>query len=842
MMVQASTSQTPTAATVTLTVVVIDPQSARVPGAYINVRSRDRRVPARDINGTTSGAGTVQFEGILPGHYIIDASHEGFRTEESQVRVDAQHSTLTITLSIQELSAEVTVAAATERATNPQRDSALAIFLTQEEIDALPDDPAEMEQVLKLLAPPGAVIRVDGFMNSQLPPKSQIRSIRIPRMDQLLAEFHGSAQGIAIIDVVTRPGLGPLRAFADFGGHGAAFEAADPIAGVSGPSRAQHASGSIGGTLKREKMSAFVSEQIFDESTPVSISTISSVGAVTTQVVMRPTLNSRTLIQSDVAMGADTLLRASYALNMFDVENQGVGGYDLPSRAYSTATHEDVVRLAMKGTVRNRSYNDFRFEAMRSTELDASAVEGPTFRVLGAFTQGGAQRDGETRSTTLSIADDFDIAFGRHAFRVGIASDATQYNSSVIQNTFGTYTYGSIADYLNHTPLSYSQVLGAQGFTYSYVTAAGYIQDELGVTPNIHANIGVRLEHEREVRPTINVQPRVVFVWSEPNGRTAIRTGVGLARDWISSRVFNQAALFASGRAREIDVIDPPDPFVPTGAGSPLDVYLIDPNVSSPRVLIGLISIERRLGPRTRVSATFTRRTTTELLRGINANAPGPEGRPDPQYANVIIAVADAAARSTVLSLSLDVTAHGRLGAITRVTYTFDSSTANTTGAFDVPPTGNLSTEWGPSGPRHRVIATSFVRPTGKLSVIGSVRVQSPSFFNITTGFDDNHDGIFNDRPVGTPRNAGLTPWQFDVGLTASYSLLSGSSERKASTKDVSGRTGRRVGLHAYGRIQNLTNRANYVGFVGVLRSPIFGQPTAATSPFRLDLGVRLAL
>ena len=39
-------------------------------------------------------------------------------------------------------------------------------------------------------------IRVDGFTGGRLPPKSQIRSIRLPRMDMFAAQNHGGMSGM----------------------------------------------------------------------------------------------------------------------------------------------------------------------------------------------------------------------------------------------------------------------------------------------------------------------------------------------------------------------------------------------------------------------------------------------------------------------------------------------------------------------------------------------------------------------------------------------------------------------------------------------------------------------
>ena len=37
---------------------------------------------------------------------------------------------------------------------------------------------------------------------------------------------------------------------------------------------------------------------------------------------------------------------------------------------------------------------------------------------------------------------------------------------------------------------------------------------------------------------------------------------------------------------------------------------------------------------------------------------------------------------------------------------------------------------------------------------------------------------------------------------------------------------------------QNLTNRANYVGYSGTLTSPFFGQPTAVQAMRKIDIGL----
>src|SRR5262249_60622201 len=80
--------------------------------------------------------------------------------------------------------------------------------LTREQIAALSDDPDEMAQQLQDLAGGNAVIRVDSFEGGRLPPKTAIKAIHITR-DAFAAENHYA--GGLFIDIITQPGLGPLR-------------------------------------------------------------------------------------------------------------------------------------------------------------------------------------------------------------------------------------------------------------------------------------------------------------------------------------------------------------------------------------------------------------------------------------------------------------------------------------------------------------------------------------------------------------------------------------------------------------------------------------------------------
>ena len=108
-------------------------------------------------------------------------------------------------------------------------------MLTREQIEALPDDPDEMEAVLKAMSPPGANDAHRRLHGRQAPPKSQIRSIRLPRMDQFAAQNHGGMHGMMYIDIMTQPGQrAAARRRSTFAFRDDALNARNPFTPVKG--------------------------------------------------------------------------------------------------------------------------------------------------------------------------------------------------------------------------------------------------------------------------------------------------------------------------------------------------------------------------------------------------------------------------------------------------------------------------------------------------------------------------------------------------------------------------------------------------------------------------------
>jgi len=88
--------------------------------------------------------------------------------------------------------------------------------------------------------------------------------------------------------------------------------------------------------------------------------------------------------------------------------------------------------------------------------------------------------------------------------------------------------------------------------------------------------------------------------------------------------------------------------------------------------------------------------------------------------------------------------------------------------------------------------------------------------YNLTTGIDENEDGIINDRPLGITRNSERGDWNYRTDLNVRWSpkwLRSNHGIKRLSFSTS---------------IFNLFNHTNRTNFIGVQTSKFFGRATSA--------------
>ena len=844
-------------------VTVVDPSGAVIPGAKVTVTGQEPATARPDIAPvmTTSG-GIATFETLLPGRYVVQAEFAGFETVSVRdVRLRTGDNRRSITLPIKKVAEDLTVGRDGQTSALDPRGNAFSTVLTREQIAALPDDPDDMERMLKAMAPPGATIRVDGFSGGKLPPKSQIRSIRLPRMDMFAAQNHGGLQGMIFIDIMTQPGNGPLRGSADLTYRDDALNARNPFTPVKGEEGLKQGGLSFSGTIVPNRSSFFVTAQrarLFDSGNLLA----ALPGTTVAQAIRRPTDRMNFNGRFDQALNRDHMLRFSFQRNALDQRNLGVGSYDLPGRAYSTDSSDNIFRMSENGALGRRFFTESRLQVRWTGSESRSAVELPTVRVLDAFTSGGAQQSGGRRVTEFEAATDLDYVRGVHAFRTGVLLEGGRYRSDEFSNYLGTFTFANLSDYEAGRPTTFTRRLGDPNISYTNLQVGLYGQDDYRIAKSLMLSYGLRYEAQTLIADQRNFSPRASLTYSpRKSGKTTFRGGFGYFSDWLGTSTYEQTLRVDGFRQQELNILDPdyPDPGL-AGTTPPTNRYLLADRLVLPASLGANIGVDQALTSSLRLNVGYSFRKGAHLHRGRNLNAPVGGARPDPQFSNIVEVQSDAASRTHALNIGASLMMLNWRQTFFHANYTLGSTETNTTGAFGLPATGDdLAAEWGPSVPRHRVGGMISMQPIRNFGVSMNFRAQSGTPYNVTTGADGNGDGLFNDRPAGVSRNSVHTASQWDLGLRVSYAI--GFGQRSQASGPGGGQTvvmiggpgggggmpgavgggatDKRFRVEFYASAQNVTNHNNYIGYSGILTSPFFGLPTNVLNPRKIEIGAR---
>ena len=865
-----------------LLLTVTDQTAGVLPGATVTVTGLGANKTETPLIIQTGERGLATIENLAAGKYAVRIDMDGFdSTLIPDLNVAKGENKRTVTMALKSMTETVTVQRDRQIVGAERGSVTFGSTLTREQIEALPDDPVELERVLREMAGGDAVIRVDSFEGGRLPDKSQIKAVHISR-DQFAAENH-FAGGISI-DIVTQAGSGPFRMNGSYNLADSALNGKSPLVPAKGASRNQGMNFGGSGTIIPNRLSASINggfNRSFNQ--PNLYANLPS-GLVSEAADIRSRSNGMN-IYADVtyALTKDQTLRVYYNQFGNDDKNNGVGGYDLLDRAYSTKSRFKSIRGQEAGPLGYRFVTNTKFAINWSTSETQSVSDAVTERVIENFTAGGAQRKGGRRSTDYMLQSDLDYVRGIHTWRLGVLINGGNYRSDDASNYNGTYTFESLEAYAAGKPRSYTRRIGDPLIEYSNTQAAIYLQDDIRVRRNLSFSPGIRYEVQTHLRDFWALGPRFGFTWSPfKSGRTSVRASAGVFYDWLSTNIYEQALRVDGFRQQELSILNPSYPNPGSiGVVSIGNRYLIDPTLDMPRHARFSGGIDQQLGTRARVSATYSYTKLERTFRGENLNAPVNGVRPDPGFNNVIRVVSDGESRQHQVIASASWQFATQSAALQRdrfnilrgginASYFFGRARNNTEGAFSPPATGDLANEWGPAfgDVRHRINIGLNSQALKNLSMNFNFSSSTGSAYNITTGRDDNGDLFFNDRPVGYSRNAGRGDGQWTLNASFNYSMTFGKPAGSAGGGGggiaipagmpimvgpgmIEG--GQRIAIAQGGgpaqapgryrvsiflRIANLTNHANPFGYSGAMTSKSFGLPTSFQGVRQVNLGV----
>ena len=851
-----------------LLVTVVDQTRAVLPGATVTITGLDEATKAvtRDpVKASDQGIATIA---LPPGRYLVTAEFPGFDPgvlKDVRIRA-ANDNKQMVVLAIQSLQDSVTVGRDKQESAADRNNGSFGTALTREQVDALSDDPTEMAKQLQEMAGGTAVMRVDSFEGGQLPPKAMIKSIHVTR-DAFAAENHNA--GGLFIDIITQPGVGPLRGGGRYNLRDGAVTGRSPFTEVKGPERQQQFGTNFSGTLIKNRASFNLSLNGSTSFDTPNLYVQTPTGLISEAMSLRqPRTNENVYAVLDYAVTKDQTLRINYSQNDSKQTNLGIGGYNQTERAFNSEEHNHTLRIQEVGPLGRRAFTNTRLEFGWGDSASRSAIDAVTIQVNDAFTSGGAQVTGGRRTRTINLASDLDYVRSIHSVRTGVVLNAGSYHSDDSANYLGTYTFESLAAYAAGQPRSYTRRIGDPNIDYFNLQAAVYIQDDIRVRKGLTITPGLRYEAQTHLSDFNAFGPRFGITWAPfKNGKTTLRASAGVFTDWLNSGIYEQTLRVDGLRQRELNIVNPlfPDPGN-VGVVPPINKYLLAGDLQMAKNVRVSTGADYALNPFSRFGVTYAHVTGSRMLRGLNLNAPVGGVRPDPTVGNLIEVVGDAGLRQHTLNAFMQISlTPPSMGPPKErwnwkrtnfgINYGLGKMENNTEGAFTPPATGNLANEWGPAGNdvRHRFGAffgANWFRP---FNANLNLNFSSGSPYSIRTGFDDNGDLIFNDRPAGVGRNSlrganavtlngffiyNIPIGQKKLGPMPPGIFIMGSPGGNFNVQTMSADALPRFRVGIVVNAQNLTNRANFVGYSGTQSSPLFMTPTAVQGMRRIDVGL----
>lgn len=569
-------------------------------GVLLNVTITATNEKGVKFTALTDSQGKYSFAQLSPGRYTISINSEGFSPYENVgVEIKTKETnTLDIVMMVANAAAEVTIEA-DETATTDPTANADSLILKGDALEMLPDDGDDLVLALQMIAGPTASVEdtvqisVDGFRGGSLPPKSAIREIRINN-NPFAAEYDRMGNGR--VEILTKPGTNEFRGQSFFNFNDEILNSRSPFVQIRAPYQSKRYGGSLSGPIIPKKASFFFDFEKRGTEDNREINAIildSSLNPLSfNQTVVAPTDRTNFSPRIDWQLNDKNTLIARYTFDQSKREGDGIGNFNLDSRAYSSNSLQHTFQITETSVFNQTTFNETRFQYVMSRRNNEGGTFEPGIRVLDAFTSGGAQIDGAfNNENRLELQNFTSHTSEKHSLKIGTRVRWGQVLNASQQNFAGTFVFGGgsapqldannqIIRDQNNAPIlttinsleryrrtlffqqlgfspaqiraygggatQFSILGGTPEIKYSQTDFSPFFQDDWRVKPNLTLSFGVRYDWQSNIESKFNFAPRVSIAWSPAAKKgkkqnTVIRAGFGLFYDRFNESMLSQS-------------------------------------------------------------------------------------------------------------------------------------------------------------------------------------------------------------------------------------------------------------------------------------------------------------
>ena len=658
---------------------VTDPTGALIPGTQITVATAKGAVVAHLVADAVGG---YVARGLAAGSYVIQAIAPGFnRYVSAPIQVAAgQTMIVDIKMAIATAQQQVHVTAEGAPTISTQADqNSNTVVLQGKQLNALSDDPDELQNELQALAGPsagpnGGQIYINGFTGGQLPPKSAIREIRV-NQNPFSAEF--DRLGYGRIEILTKPGTGAIHARFFVQGNDDSLNTGNPFVPTSQlPSYySVMYNGTVSGPIT--KNSSFFITAMRRQMQNDSVYFLKSGGpvfdvATNTYSFVQPLsgalFNPNTFTvfspRIDLQLGQNNTLTVLYQLFRYNVSGS-IGSTSLPSTSATSDMTNNSIQFDDTQVISSRLVNETRGEFRRRASTSAPVSTAPSISVPGAFSGGGNfAQSMNSHADHWELQNFTTLTAGNHAIKFGMWLRDNREAISTNGNFNGSFTFPSVAAFVATAngvaqgktfaqisasctekagclPTNLTYTTGAQKFQGNVFDGSLFFQDDWKVKPNLTLSGGLRWETQNHTADHSDWGPRLAVAYAPHRGaknngpdKTVIRAGFGFfydrfeVGDLMNLEQYNRT----QNSQRQVSITNPACfnanslsninlATCGTGTTATPKIYQISPSYRAPYSEQASVSVARQLTKSATLTLTYLHSFGVHQLVVRNSNA-----------------------------------------------------------------------------------------------------------------------------------------------------------------------------------------------------------------------------
>ena len=329
-----------------LRLVVVDETGAGIPSATVVVTPASG--PA--VTFSTDERGLATSPALPPGNVRLHVEFVGFEPFDSTVVLRRGAMNQNVTLKIAGFAEEIVVSDTT--ATDDRRGNSLSTTLEESEIEALPEDPEELAEVLTAMAgASGATFQVNGFRGGRLPSRDEIRQIRF-RSNSFSADNHDA--GRTQVEIITRANVRDWSGNGSFNYRSDAMNARNAFATAKTPEQNRNFNVGARGPIVAGRTSIRLNVDGRRDYQADTIVAIDERGTRLGDYVRRPSESTNVTLGLEHGLTKDQTVRLEFRTSETATTNAGVGGFNLPERAYDNEGNTQQLRAQIQGVFRKR--------------------------------------------------------------------------------------------------------------------------------------------------------------------------------------------------------------------------------------------------------------------------------------------------------------------------------------------------------------------------------------------------------------------------------------------------------------------------------------------------------